>query len=163
MFETTLIAIVVIIMIIALMISIIPFIPGPALLWAIAVIFAVLDGFDRMTIPAVVIMTLMMVVGSTSDLWMRWLGMRSRGTSCWGVLGSFAGGIIGTGFMPIIGTLIGAILGALLVEFMRLGDVKIAMDAGRATMEAILLSILIEFSMSVGIFAVFMLTLWLTA
>ena len=165
MIETTSIVIVIILMLLSLCVSIIPFIPGPALLWGIAMVFAFLNDFDRVTVPAIVIMTILMLIGSTNEIWLRYLGMRSRGGSCWGTVGSIIGGILGTGLIPIpiLGTLIGAIFGALLVEFMRIGEIHHAMQAGRSVLEMYLVSMVVEFSIGLGIFAVFAISLYLTA
>ena len=164
MIETTSIAIALTLMIVSLVVSLIPFIPGPALLWGIGLVFAILNDFERVTIPAVVIMTILMVIGSTNEIWLRYLGMRSRGGSCWGTIGSIIGGILGTGLIPIpiLGTLIGAIVGALLVEFMRIGEIQQAVDAGRSVLEMYVVGIVVEFGISLGIFAVFAASLYLT-
>ena len=145
----------ILVMLLALVISIVPYLPGPALLWAVGTIFAIATKFEHVTPLAVVIMTLFMLIGSTTEIWLRGLGMKTRGASCWGTLGSIIGGIIGTFFMPIIGTLIGAVLGALLIEFMRLGDTRKAFEAGRSAFEMFILGMIVEFAMSAAIFAVF--------
>jgi uncharacterized protein YqgC (DUF456 family) len=110
-------------------------------------------------------MTILMVVGSTTDIWLRALGMQRRGGSCWAALGSVIGGILGTGLIPIpiVGTLVGAVAGALLVEFMRMGEVKVAMDAGRSVVESYLLGMVIEFVISIMIVANFLISVWLTS
>jgi uncharacterized protein YqgC (DUF456 family) len=163
--ETASIIAVVVLMTMALLVSLIPYIPGPAVLWAIGVIFAFFNDFERITLPAVVIMSLFMVIGSTTEFWLRYLGLQSRGGSCWGTLGSIFGGLLGTFVIPIpiLGTLIGAIVGALLVEFMRVGQMRHAYMAGRSVLETYLIGIVVEFGMSLGIFSTFLISLWLTA
>jgi len=164
MLETPILVFVIILMIIALFVSLIPFIPGPALLWAIAVIYAVLDDFERVPIIAVIFMTMFMIIGATSEFWLRYIGMKGRGGSCWGFLGSFIGGIIGTIVIPIpiLGTLLGAILGALIIEFMRLGEIMDALKSGRAVLEMYLVNIVIEFALSLMIFSIFLFSVWVT-
>ncbi|MCL4877800.1 MAG: DUF456 family protein [Anaerolineae bacterium] len=152
-------------MIVGMFLAFIPFVPGPALVWCIGFAYAIITDFDRVTVLAVIVMTLFMIVGASSDLWLRALGMKARGTSCWGTMGSFAGGILGTFFIPIpiLGTMIGLIAGALLVEFMRLGELKPAWTAGRSALEIYVLGKLVEFSMSAAIVAVFAVSAWQTA
>ncbi|MFP4323630.1 MAG: DUF456 family protein [Anaerolineales bacterium] len=164
-FETASITLTVIVMVILMFISLIPFIPGPALLWTVAVVFALANGFERVHVVAVVVMTILMLIGSTQDLWLRFLGMQRRGGSCWGVLGSFLGGLLGTVLIPvpILGTLIGAVAGALLIEFMRLGEIAQAMQSGRSVVESYFLGIAIEFAVSIGILTTFLVSVWLTA
>ena len=150
-------------MILALFISLIPFVPGPILLWSLAVITALLDDFNHITIPAIFLITILMIAGSTLDYWFKSLGMRSQGVSCWGIIGSFAGGILGTLLMPVLGTLAGAVLGALMVEFMRLGEIQKAITAGKAAFTTFLLGLLVELAISVAIFAIFVASILLTA
>ena len=165
MLETSLIVFTAGTMAVLLLVSLIPFVPGPAMLWAVGVVFAILNDFERLPIPAVVIMTILMIVGSTTDIWLRGLGMQRKGGSCWGALGSIIGGILGTGLIPvpILGTLIGAVAGALLVEFMRRGDIDFAMQAGRSVVESYFFGMVIEFVVSLVIFATFLTSIWLTA
>lgn len=151
------------VMIIALMVSIIPFVPGPIMMWGLALIFAFLNDFERITIPALVLITLLMLAGSTSEIWLRWLGMKTQGTSCWAALGSMVGGIIGTGIFPVVGTAIGVVVGALVVEFMRLGEMQEAWRAGRAAFKVFLLNLVVEFTMSTGILVVFTASIVMTA
>jgi len=110
-------------------------------------------------------MTILMVIGSTADIWLRLLGMQKRGGSCWAALGSLMGGLLATFLIPIpiLGTLIGAIVGALLVEFMRMGEVEVAMQAGRSVIESYLIGIVVEFTISLGIVLTFLASIYFTA
>jgi uncharacterized protein YqgC (DUF456 family) len=129
----------------------------------VGLVVAISEGFERITVLAVILMTIFMILGSTTDLWLRALGMRSRGGSCWGTLGSLVGGLLGTMVMPIVGTLIGAVIGALVVEFMRLGEINQAMEAGKSVIEMFILGMIVEFSLSVMIIGVFVVSIWMTA
>lgn len=152
-------------MVLAIMIAIIPSIPGPAMVWAIAMVFAGLNDFQRTPLPAVIIMSGFMLIGSTTEIWLRYLGMKTRGGSCWATLGSIVGGLAGTFLIPIpiLGTLIGAILGALVVEFLRYQEANKAFQAGRSVLETYLISIVVEFCMSCCILSTFLISIWLTA
>ncbi len=163
--ETASITVTVVVMVILMFLSLVPFIPGPALLWTVAVVFAVANRFERVHEVAVVVMTLLMLIGSTQDIWMRFLGMQRRGGSCWGVLGSFIGGLLGTVLIPvpILGTLVGAVIGALLIEFMRLGEIAQAVQSGRSVVESYFVGIAVEFAVSISILGTFLVSIWLTA
>jgi uncharacterized protein YqgC (DUF456 family) len=163
--ENFLIGLTVLSMALCLLISLIPSIPGPAIIWAIGTLFAALSDFERVPWYVVVWMSVLMLIGSSSEWWLRYLGMSSRGGSCWGFLGSLIGGLLGTIFIPIpiLGTLIGAIGGALVVEFVRLGQVDQALQSGRAVLETYLLTIVVEFICGGLILASFVASLWWTA
>lgn len=165
MSETVLIIITLVTMLCVLLISLVPFVPGPVLVWSIGVVFAVVNDFERVGLIPLAFMTAFMLIGSTSDLWLRYFGLQRRGGSCWGALGSLVGGLTGTILIPIpiVGTLIGAIGGALLVEYMRMGELEHAFNAGRSVLEMYVLNILVEIGMSILIVVTFLISLWFTA
>ncbi len=148
------------VMVLTLFLSFIPFVPGPALMWAIATIYAVLTGFQQVTLPGVILITLLMLVSATSDFWLPLLGMKTRGVSCSSVLGTIGGGILGTIFIPIplMGTLLGAVSGAIVMEVMRVGDVRRALRAGTFAAETFVGSLITEFVVNLSIIAVFVIS-----
>ncbi len=155
--ETVLTALAIALMLIAMLASIIPFIPGPALVWAVGVVYAALTGFQRVTWAGVALMTVFMLLGVTSGWWMPALGMRAQGGSCLSILGALIGGLVGTFVIPIpiIGTLFGAVIGATLFEFARAGELRAALHSGGAAVMGYLLGLVVEFAMSALIFVVF--------
>lgn len=159
------IGLVVVLMIIAMFFSFIPFVPGPALVWFFGIIYAILSGFERITIFAALLMTVFMVIGATADIWLRILGVRVQGTSCWASLGSLIGGTAGTLLIPIpiLGTVLGLVIGTLVVEFMRLGEIREALSAGRSALKLFIVGELTELAMSIAIVAVFLVSAWLTS
>src|SRR5215212_5551863 len=101
MFDTLLIPLALVAMILGLILIIVPVIPVPAVEWAIALIFAAFTGFQRVTPVAAVIMTGLMIIGSTSGFWMPVFGLRGREMSCLGLIAFFAGFLLGGIFIPI--------------------------------------------------------------
>jgi uncharacterized protein len=162
--ETALIITALILMIIGLLLTLVPFVPGPILLWGVGMVTAILTGFDRVPLLAVLAMTGLMLVGSTAEIWMQFFGLRMEGSSCVSTLGGMIGGIVGTFMIPIplVGTVIGMVLGALAFEFMRQGELELAIRAGQNAFQLYLLSVAAEFTASVGIFFVFALSVWVT-
>lgn len=162
--ETALIIIALVLMVIGVFLTLMPFLPGPILVWGVGFVTALLTGFDRVPLLAVVAMTGFMVVGSTSELWMQAFGLRMEGSSCLSTLGSILGGIIGTFAIPIplIGTVAGMVIGALAFELMRQGQLDPALRAGKNAFKVYLLSTAAEFTASVAILLVFAASVWLT-
>lgn len=146
-----------ILMVIGLFVSLLPFLPGPLLLWGISVVYAYLTGFQHVTVLAIVVISLLMIIGSTTDFWTPFVGMKSRGASCSSVLGTILGGLIGTFVVPIpiLGTLIGAMVGAVALEAMRLGDLRKALTAGSLALESFVLGMVLEFVFNLGIVVTF--------
>lgn len=162
--EGTLLLIATLLMVGSLILAFIPIMPGPVLVWAVAVIYAVIEGFERMTPVAVVGVTAVMLLGSTSDLWMNYFGVRTGGLSCLSSIGAFIGGLVGTFAIPIpvIGTLIGSVAGAVLVELVRLGELRRAVRAGQTTAKMMAISYVVQLSASLIIFVIYLVSLQTT-
>ncbi|MCC6804123.1 MAG: DUF456 domain-containing protein [Anaerolineae bacterium] len=150
-----------ILMVGALLISVLPFVPGPLLLWGISIGFGLLTNFQQLTVLSAVIITLLMIAGTTKDIWLPLLGMRTQGASCSSAFGVIVGGMVGTFTIPIpvIGTLIGAIVGAILMELLRLGDVQKAIQAGGFAFRTFVLGMLTELGFNLMIVATFFVSL----
>jgi uncharacterized protein YqgC (DUF456 family) len=162
--DSALIAVAIILMAIGALLSVVPLMPGPLLVWGVGVIFAVIDGFERLTVPALAAMTVLMIAGSTSEVWMQFFGIRMEGSSCLSTIGSLAGGLVGTFVIPIpiLGTVIGMVIGALAFELMRVGELDRALKAGHNTFKLYLVGFAVEFAASAAILGVFVLSVWLT-
>ncbi|HLU08885.1 MAG TPA: DUF456 domain-containing protein [Oceanobacillus sp.] len=149
---------------IALIISILPFVPGPAILWGISLAFGILDNFNRLPVLAFLFMTFLMIAGSTTDFWMPLLGMKARGATLGSTLATIVGALAGTFFIPVpvLGTLAGAMTGALAVEFLYVGNARRSMRAAGLALESYILSIFVEFIINVCIVGVFIFSLLVT-
>jgi uncharacterized protein YqgC (DUF456 family) len=158
--EEVLVNLTLILMVITLFLSVIPFIPGPATMWAIAVMFAVFDGFHRLTPAGVLVITLLTLLGSTTEVWMPAIGVQSKGMSCSSVVGSVFGSIFGTIFIPvpIVGTMIGAGAGALLIELVHAGELRKAVLAGRSALQLYLIGFAVELVTCIAILGVFIIS-----
>jgi hypothetical protein len=64
-----------------------------------------------------------------AEVWVSGAGARAGGASIWGILAGFALGAIGLIFFTPIGGFIGLLLGTFLVEYLRLGDRRLALKA----------------------------------
>jgi uncharacterized protein YqgC (DUF456 family) len=151
----------IVLMLIAIVASFLPFVPGPLMVWAIALVYAVLMGFDHVTWLSAVIMTALMVLGSTTGWWTQALGMKAHGGSCLSIVGALVGGLIGTFLIPVpfVGTLVGLVLGALVLEFARVGEFKKAVQVSSAAVSGYVMSMIVEFGISVLILLVFVVSL----
>lgn len=115
----------------------IPILPGPILIWAGALVWAVADKFVRVGWPTLIIMAVLMAIAWGSELALSTYFTRRSSSSWFTVLGSIVGGIIGgllfTPLLPVIGSVAGAVLGAvmgvLVVELIRKRQVAPALRA----------------------------------
>jgi hypothetical protein len=148
-------------MVVALALAFVPLLPGAVLVWAVALIYGLLNGFTLVTPGALVVITALMIIGSTCDLWLPLLGVQTGGMSCLGALGSLIGGFLATFLIPIpvVGTLVGAVVGALLAELARFRELRKALQAGQSAAKMFVLSYIVELAASIAIAAVFFISL----
>lgn len=163
--EGTLVLVASILMIATVVLAFIPVMPGPMLGWGVSLVFAIVEGFQRMTPAAVVATTVVMLLGSTSDLWMNYFGVRTGGLSCLTSVGAFVGGLVGTFVIPfpVVGTLIGSVGGAVLVELLRWRQLRQAVRAGQTTAKMMAISYVVQLSASILIFVIYVVSLQTTA
>jgi uncharacterized protein len=151
-------ALTVVLMIAATVISFVPMIPGPALVWAVGLIYAAATEFTEVGLGTVLWMTVLMLIGSTADWWTRLFGLGAEGKlSCWTFVISTAGAIIGTVVIPIplVGTLLGAAAGVAAWVFWQEEDWHTALKAARGILSAWIASFFVEFVISIAIAAFF--------
>ena len=98
--------------------SVLPILPGSLLIFLGALSWAWADGFQAVGWPTLVVLGLLMILAWVSDLILTTFGTRKAGASWKAVAGAIMGGIAGaillSGVMPVIGTILGTILGALI-------------------------------------------------
>lgn len=96
--------------------TIIPILPGLFLIWLSVLAYAVIEGFKSVDWFTFVLITLIALAAGTADIWLSALGAKKTGASrraiFLGFVGSIMGLILGTFIpIPIFGNLIGSVLG----------------------------------------------------
>lgn len=157
MFEPVLLILALVLMFFGLVLIIVPVVPVAALEWAIAMVFAALTGFQRVTPIVALIMTVLMVIGSTSGFWMPFLGLKGKELSCLGLIGFFAGLIIGGVIIPIplLGSFIGGIGAVFIIQFFEHRNARKALSGSGTALRLIFYSMVAEFIFAVIIIALF--------
>ena len=160
--EPLLILTTIVLMIGSLFLILVPSIPVTALEWAIAIIFGALTGFTRFPLWAGVIVTIMMVLGISSGVWMPLFGLKGRKVSCLSLIAFFIGMIIGTP-VPIVGSFLGGMVAVFLLEFVRTGDHEHAFNTGETAFWVVLASMFVEFLMAVTVVLTTIISIIMTA
>jgi uncharacterized protein YqgC (DUF456 family) len=119
--------------------SFLPFMPGPLLIWLGALLWAWVDGFQAVGWPTLVVLGIVVLLAGASDLVLTTFGSRKAGAGWKTVAGAIAGGIVGaillSGVLPVIGTVLGTILGAVMgitvVEFYEKRDWRQAFQVSK--------------------------------
>ena len=110
--------------------SVLPVLPGPTLSFIGLFLVALVRHFSPPLTPTLIIfMLIITIVVTVMDYFIPLIGAKKYGTSKWGIYGSIAGMIIGVFFSPL-GMLLGALIGAVLVEWMVSRKEKQALKAG---------------------------------
>jgi len=146
--QAVLLTVAVIVMGIGTLAAPLPVVPGPAVVWFAATIYAALTGFREIGVIPVIILTVLMIIGSTTNIWLAALGVKATGGSFLdvvvGTVGMFVGLIL---FFPL-GAIIGAVVAVLATEFLRSGSLRKALKVGTGTAGGWLLGVVAEFIIS---------------
>ena len=95
---------------------VIPLLPGVPLAWLGLFIYAIVTGFERISIFQTVIFFILMLFTLALDLVAPMLGAKKYRASKWGIIGVFLGFIVGILLIGPWGIILGPFLGALLGE-----------------------------------------------
>ena len=121
-------------MLIGLIGSVLPFIPGSPLILLGAFIYAWYTDFLVVTWGTLVILLFFTVLSQILDYLASILGAKKFGASRWGMSGAFLGGIIGLFSGGVLGILIGPFIGALLLELLHGQDLPASLKIGLGTL-----------------------------
>ncbi len=109
--------------------TIIPIFPGPTVMWVLALVYGIVQGFDTTAIIMVVIITLLTIASWLTDNVLSIKGAREGGASWSSVTIASIAGLISSIFMtPIVGVLI-TLVTLYLVEYSKRHDSDQAMRA----------------------------------
>ena len=115
-FESLGFGIAVLFILVAIIGTIIPVIPGVLLAWLTVLTYAYFEGFVAIDYLTIAFISLIALVTGTADLWLPMLGAKATGASGWGMVGGTLGSLIGffAGLWFVVGSLPGAIIGYML-------------------------------------------------
>jgi len=118
-----------ILVIVGLIGTVVPGIPGTILIFLGALLYAFLEGFQSVGWPTLVVLGLLTVVSTTADVWATSVGARLGGASGWSIVGGMVGGLVGLLVFTLPGAIVGALVGVLAVEILRARDWRKALKA----------------------------------
>ncbi len=135
--------------------TVVPVIPGPVLIFLAALVYALIEGFQTIGWPTLLVLGLLTVMAISADLWASIAGAKAGGASGWSVLAGLVGGLVGLVVLSLPGAIIGAVLGVLLTEVIRLGDWRKALKAGGGWLIGWALSVVLQLSIGLAMVAIF--------
>lgn len=131
---------------------VVPVLPGLALVWAAALVWALLSaGSARWVVLAVA--TALVVVGTVAKYALAGRSLRGSGAPRSTVAAALLGALAGFFVIPVVGLLVGALVGALVAERRRLATWAAAWTSTRGMLVAIGVGMLVELCAALGIVA----------
>ncbi|MGD8472840.1 MAG: DUF456 domain-containing protein [Anaerolineae bacterium] len=135
--------------------TVLPIIPGTILIFAGALLYALVEGFQAVGWPTIVVLGVLAAVATTADLWASSIGAKLGGASGWSVLIGLVAGLVGLVVFSLPGAIIGAVLGVLLTEIVRVGDWRLALKAGSGWVVGWALSTVVQLGVGLIMVAIF--------
>lgn len=142
-------------MLVGLLGTVLPVIPGTILIFAAALIYALLEGFQAIGWPTLVVLGLLTLIATTADIWASTIGAKMGGASVWSLIVGMIGGLVGLVVFSIVGAVVGAVLGVLVTEIIRVGDLGQALKAGSGWAIGWVLSTILQLGIGLVMVAIF--------
>ncbi len=117
-------------MLVGLLGVIIPILPGLVMIWAAALVYGLVMGFEG-GIALFALITVLMLIGSVVDNVLMGGSARRSGASWVAVGVALLGALVGSLLWPPLGGLVLALVGIFAVEYLRLRDWRKALDSTR--------------------------------
>lgn len=142
--------------------TVLPALPGTALVLAGVVLGAWLDDFTRVKWWVVAIIAVLAVVAWVTDYLATVMGAKKAGASTLAIVGAALGTIVGI-FMGLVGVLFMPFVGAVIGELIAQKSAKQAAKAGLATWLGLLIGTVVKLVLVFMMIGIFVATLLLTA
>ncbi len=153
--NTIVLILVAVIMFVGLLGTVLPIIPGTVLILLGAFLYALAEGFQAVGWPTLLVLVLLTLLATSADIWASSVGAKIGGASGWSVLVGLIGGFVGLLLFSLPGAILGAVGGVLLVEIIRVGDLKQAFKAGGGWAIGWLLSTAVQLVIGLIMVAIF--------
>ena len=101
---------------------IIPIMPGVFLIWLGVFLYVWQTGFEIISLPLFLFISVLVLIAGTSDMWLPYFGAQRKGAAKRSYVFATIGALVGSFIVPIIGTIIGYVLGMFLGEYHKHGD-----------------------------------------
>jgi uncharacterized protein YqgC (DUF456 family) len=134
--------------------TVLPALPGTALVLAGVVLAAWIDDFTRIGSATVVIVSLLAVVSWVLDYVAGLLGAKRAGASRQAIIGAAAGTVVGL-FMGLVGVFFMPLVGAAVGEYLALRDQQRALRVGVATWVGIMIGMIAKVALAFVMIGVF--------
>ncbi|MCC7162470.1 MAG: DUF456 domain-containing protein [Anaerolineae bacterium] len=142
--------------------TVIPIIPGPPLIWLGMLAWAFGEQFQRVDWITLTVLGVIAIVATFSEYWLTPITQKQAGFGWKNIIAAFIGGILGgilLSGVPILGTLFGAaagsIFGVMLITYLERRNFGQAVYAGRTYLVGCALAAFVEVSFALVMLAIF--------
>lgn len=153
--ETVTFIVALIVILIGLLGTLVPLLPGLPLIFGSALVFAIIDGFNKIGWATLVIMLILTLIGLAADFVSGTMGAKRFGASKSGVAGSLLGMAAGFILLGPIGFILGPLLGAIIGELMAGKTMDAAFKTGTGSLVGFLGGAVIQFVIALSMVALF--------
>ena len=133
----------------------IPILPGQFVVWATALIYALIKGWSVLGWGTVILLTILMITAGLTDEVARWLGAKGGGASWTAIAVGFGLGAVGMLLFELPGAILGATVGITYVEYRRNKDWKRSLKAAGGYVAGWLGSVMVRFGIAVVMVIIF--------
>ncbi|MBN1219469.1 MAG: DUF456 domain-containing protein [Anaerolineae bacterium] len=156
------------VMMIGLIFTVLPPIPGTLVIWAAAIFYGLVMGWENLGWWIFGILTFLMIVGLVVDVVAGHFGAKLGGASCLAifigaVLGLILGivaSLIGTPILGCFAGLVGMVLGVLWIEWKRKGDWDRALRATKGYVAGTAAGVMARFTSGILMLAIFLVKIY---
>jgi uncharacterized protein YqgC (DUF456 family) len=139
--------------------SVLPFLPGPPLIFAGALVYAFATGWTPIGIGRLAILGALAAAAYVLSHAASAMGARRFGGSWWAVAGALVGAVIGIFFGPV-GLLLGPVAGAIGGELLQTGDLERSTRSGMGALVGLAIGVAANLGMAIAMVALFVWWAW---
>lgn len=136
-----------VVMLVGLMGTVVPVLPGLVVIWAAAVVYGLVAGFGTVGTAAFAAMTVLAITGTIAKFALPHRGGAGRGAPAMSLFAGVVGAVVGAVVVPVLGLPLGAVAGVWLAETARLRDARAAWHVTVGVLLGFGLAALVEFSL----------------
>lgn len=130
--------------------TILPLVPGTSVIWAAALVYGLLAGFERAGWIAFSAITVLLVAGTALKVVLPHRRGKAGGAPTRSLVIGAAAGIVGFFVIPIVGVAVGAVAGVLVAEYARTQEWSRAWRSTKGVIVGIGLGALAELGVGIG-------------
>ena len=139
--------------------SVVPALPGTVLIFAGALLYGAVTGFDPIGPGRLAILALLMVLAYGLDYVAGALGVKRFGGSRWAIAGAVVGALVGL-FFGLPGLLLGPLLGALAAEYAYTRRLSNSARAALGTVVGLLVGAVAKVGLGLAMIGLFLFWIW---